>query len=446
MAIPKAGPEPLGDLAAFLEPFAALLRRSESRQTLERYVTGLLADLPRKTASDMGRSLPETNHQRLQELLTRTAWEVAEMDRLRMGLMSERASVGEGVLIVDDTGLPKKGTHSVGVARQYSGTLGRIDNCQVLVTSHYVDAVFDWPLGARLYLPKSWTENAERLQKADVPEDVAFQTKGAIALELTDRALEAGLRLRAAVADAGYGDQPLLLDGWEARSMPYLVAVGTNWSLRPAEAVEADPGEAPPAPKAGRGRPKKASSLKDRIPSVRAGTLLAALPEEAWQVLAWRNGEKGPLVKSFACVRVYRTRERGEHHPSSGYLIGERPLAGHRGDEKQYFAWGLDDLSLTDLVDLAHVRWVIERFYQDAKGELGLDDYEGRRWHGLHRHVALVMLAHSFMTLRQSYGPETRARNGPEDTNGGTTRVTPPARGFPPKGAPKRRRAQAMRS
>jgi SRSO17 transposase len=145
MAIPKAGEEPVPDMAAFLAPFAALVRRSESRVSLERYTTGLLSDLVRKTSSDMGRALPGTSSQALQEFLTNTAWDPGEMDMLRIDIMLSKACAGEGVLIIDDTGFPKKGRHSVGVARQYSGTLGRVDNCQILVSAHYVDRIFDWP-------------------------------------------------------------------------------------------------------------------------------------------------------------------------------------------------------------------------------------------------------------------------------------------------------------
>ncbi len=141
-------------------------------------------------------------------------------------------------------------------------------------------------------------------------------------------------------------------------------------------------------------------------------------------------------------MRVYRTGKRGAHLKSEGWLIGERPLPGRGGDHKQYFAWGMNESSLEDAIELAHVRWVIERFYQDAKGELGLDDYEGRLWHGLHRHVALVMVAHSYLTLRQSYGPDvTRPPPSPPGISKGTT--TPPGRGFPPKGPQKRGGAQA---
>jgi SRSO17 transposase len=156
MAVLKAGEDPLVDLAAFLAPFGTPVRRSESRHALERYVTGLVSDLPRKTASDLGRAVAGTNAQRLQELLTRTTWNAEAMDRLRIQHMLAQASVGDGVIVLDDTGLPKKGEHSVGVARQYSGTLGRTDNCQVLVTAHYVDAVFDCQRRRKTALSRFW--------------------------------------------------------------------------------------------------------------------------------------------------------------------------------------------------------------------------------------------------------------------------------------------------
>lgn len=430
MAILKAGDGPLPELAAFLEPFSQVVRRSESKHALERYTTGLLSDLPRKTAAAMGRALPGSNDQRLREFLTNTAWDAAAMDRLRIAHMVKSATAGGGVLIVDDTGIAKKGNHSVGVARQYSGTLGRVDNCQVLVTTHYVDGVFDWPAAAQVYLPESWTDDPARCRKAQVPEEARFQTKGQIALGLIDQARKAGIEPRAAVTDAGYGDQPPFLDGLEARELAYGVGVGVSVRFRLAEAVEADPGDPPSPAYSGKGRPRKPSTLAERIGSLEAKAILDELPAEAWHQVAWREGSKGALVKECARVRVYRTGQRGKHIASSGWLVGERPLEGHSGDKKQYFVWGLDESPLEELMGLLHVRWVIERFYQDAKGELGLDDYEGRLWTGLHRHLALVMLAHCFLTLQQSYGP---ALPNP----------APPARAFPPRGEKKHRRTAA---
>lgn len=445
MAIPKAGCEPLADLDAFLEPYAALLRRAESRHALERYTTGLLSDLTRKTASDLGRTIPDTNGQRLQEFLTRTEWRPEEMDRLRIQDMRQHASAGKGVLVIDDTGFAKKGTHSVGVTRQYSGTLGRVDNCQVLVSAHYVDRVFDWPVAARLYLPETWANDASRRLHARVPEEIPFQTKGDIGLSLVDVGRSAGIALRAVVTDAGYGDQSSFLDGLEQRELPYVVGLKSTVRFRVADEVEADHGESIRPPYSGWGRPRRAEQLQHRVRTEEAATILAALPETAWQTIAWREGAKGALVKEFARVRVYRTGQRGKHLPSTGWLLGERSLPGRAGDHKYYFAFGLDDLPIDDLVELAHVRWVVERFYQDAKGELGLDDYEGRLWTGFHRHVALVMLAHSYLTLRQSYGPELHARP-PDPGSCSKGAPSPPTRGFPPTGAKKHRGASQGRA
>lgn len=426
MAIIKAGAEPLAELAAFLKPFGELVARSESRQALERYATGLLADLPRKTASSMGRALPGISGQRLQSFLTRAAWDAGEMDRLRIGQMLQAASVGNGVLVIDDTGFAKKGRHSVGVARQYSGTLGRVDNCQIVVSAHYVDPRLrrGWPVNARVYLPESWTHDRARCRKARVPKAVRFRTKGQIALDLIDEGRQAGLIPRAVVTDAGYGDQNPFLDGLESRGLAYGAAIGVAVRFRLAQAVEADAGDPPVPPYAGKGRPRKASSLEERVPSLEAKTILDGLPAKAWRRVTWREGTKGPMAKQFARIKVYRSGHRGKHLSSQGWLVGERPLPGHRGDRKQYLVWGLDELALKQQVSLLHVRWIVERFYQD--GELGLDDYEGRFWPGLHRHLALVLLAHCFLTLQRSHG-ERGPPPGPASL----------ARGFPPGGPQK---------
>jgi SRSO17 transposase len=334
MAVLKAGPQALPDLASFLRPFGALVVRAESRQSIEpaprplaeRYATGLLSDLKRKTASDIGRAIAGTGSQRLQELLTRTSWDPGEMDRLRIRHMLQYASVGQGVQILDDTGFAKKGAHSVRVARQpaqdvrpgYSGTLGRVDNCQVVVTSHYVDPgprvpedkVFDWPMTGELYVPEAWASDAARCEKAQIPQAVGFQTKGQIALDLIDHGRRAGVATQAVVADAGYGDQPALY-GLQKRGLPYVVGVISTLTFRRAEAVESDPGDDPPPPYRGLGRPRKAPSLEKRIPAEQAARLLASLPPRAWKRVAWREGPRGSLVKEFARLRVYRTGQRG---------------------------------------------------------------------------------------------------------------------------------------
>jgi SRSO17 transposase len=361
------------------------------------------------------------------------------MDQLRVEYMRSHACVGNGVLILDDTGFAKKGTASVGVGRQYSGTLGRVDNCQVLVTAHYVDRVFDWPVTACLYLPDSWAQDEVRRKKAHVPQSVLFQTKGEIGLELVNWSIRAQIPFRAVVVDSGYGDQPSLLDGLVALKMPHIAGVSSSSRFRLAESVDQDQGDPPPPPYSGRGKPRKATTLKERIPALEAQEIIGKLPNEAWQRVAWRNGTKGPLIKEFARVEVFRSGYRGAHLPVRGWLLAERPVSrsAQKEDLKYYFAWKLDELSLEELVELAHIRWVIERFYQDAKGEFGLDHYEGRLWTGFHRHVALVMLAHCYLTLRQSYGADTIEQGPPGEVWSQSARSLAPGRGFPPKGKEK---------
>jgi SRSO17 transposase len=314
----------------------------------------------------------------------------------------------------------------------------------VLVTAHYVDRVFDWPVTARLYLPQGWGEDRERRQRARVPESLAFQTKGEIALNLIDQALQVEVPFSFVVADAGYGDQPALLDGLVTRGTAHVVGISRTTHFRLKEWVDNDPGDAVSPPYQGKGRPPKPPSLEERVPGRESQEIIAGLPAEAWQRIAWRQGSRGPMVKEFARARVYRTGLRGKHIPVVGWLLAERPLAKPEDldQRKYYFAWQLDHLSLDELIDLAHVRWVIERFYQDAKGELGLDHYEGRLWTGFHRHVALVMLAHCYLTLRQTYDPEVLAPaiRAP-DTQGETTLPPPPMRGFPPTGKKKHGRS-----
>jgi SRSO17 transposase len=301
-----------------------------------------------------------------------------------------------------------------------------------VVSVQYVDSRFDWPVNARVYLPDVWTKDRARCRRAKVPEEVRFQTKGQIALDLIDEGRAAGLSPRAVVTDAGYGDQHPFLDGLESRELAYGAAVGVAVRFRLASEVEADRGDPPAVPYSGKGRPRKRSTLEQRVPSQEARAILDGLPAPAWRKITWREGTKGPMAKQFARVRVYRAGHRAKHLGSSGWLIGERPLPGHGGERKQYLVWGLDELPLKQQASLLHVRWVVERYYQDAKGELGLDDYEGRQWQGLHRHLALVQLSHCFLTLQQNYPPAGRR-----------AKPTPLARDFPPGGSPKSGRATA---
>ena len=212
--VPKASPEPLPELSTFLEPFAPLFPRHTSRDSMERYVTGLLTDLPHKTSDTIADVIAGTSSERLQHLLTDAAWDPLQLDEMRVKRLLELHPVSDGILVFDDTGLPKQGSASVGVAPQYSGTLGKIGNCQVVVSAEFLaddpasSTPFHFPVSAQLFLPESWTQDAGRRKQARVPEQIRKPTKPEIALGLLDRAQQWGVPIQAVVVDAGYGDNP----------------------------------------------------------------------------------------------------------------------------------------------------------------------------------------------------------------------------------------------
>jgi SRSO17 transposase len=323
--------------------------------------------------------------------------------------------------VLDDTGLPKQGRSSVGVARQYSGTLGKVANCQVVVTAHYVAdeptsrAPVHWPVTAQLYLPEGWATDPARRATVHVPPEVAWQTKPELALALVDQARAWGVPFAWVVADAGYGNNPTFLQGLEARRVVYVVGVGSTFGVRLPEEVRAAALVPPPRPR-GRGQPKKPRPA----PLYEAQAVLAALPEARWQTITWRQHAAGTLRKQFVAVRVHWATGGAQFSTSharvstgpEGWLLGECPVPGTQGEEKWYYSNLPVGTPLCRLVELAHSRWPIEQFYEDATGECGLAHYQGRRWDGLHRHLALVMLAYSFLA-RQRWTPADSAGFSP---------------------------------
>jgi SRSO17 transposase len=418
--VPKASPDTLPELATYLEPFAPLFRRSTSRASVERYLTGLLTDLERKNCDTIAAAVAGTSTERLQHLLTDATWEPQALDQLRVTALVAQ-SPPHGLLLLDDTGLPKQGRSSVGVARQYSGTLGKVANCQVVVSAHYVadeptsSAPVHWPLTARLYLPEAWAADSARRAKVRVPTDITFQTKPELALALVDQARTWGVPFASVVADAGYGDNPTFLTGLDDRQVAYVVGVSSTFGMRLPDEVHAAALLPPPRPR-GRGQPQKPRPA----PLYAAKAVLDALPEDRWQPITWREHDDVVLRKQFVAVRVHWATGGAQfstsHHRVAtgpeGWLLGERPLPGERGEVKWYYSNLPADTPLQRLVDLAHSRWPIEQFYEDAKGECGLDHYQGRRWDGLHRHLALVMLAYSFLA-RQRWMPADMAGFSP---------------------------------
>jgi SRSO17 transposase len=407
--VPKASPAPLPELATSLAPFAPLFRRSTSRESVERYLTGLLTDLPRKNCDTIAEAVAGTSTERLQHLLTDAAWDPQALDQQRVTALVAQ-SPPQGLLVLDDTGLPKQGRGSVGVARQYSGTLGKVANCQIVVSAHYVAdepssrAPVHWPITAQLYLPEAWATDFARRSKVHVPAEVAFHTKPELALTLVDQARAWGVPFAYVVADAGYGDNPTFLAGLDTREIAYVVGVSGTFGVRRPDEVHAAAAVQRPGPR-GRGQPKKPRPA----PLYQAKMVLEALPADRWQTIAWREHAGTVLCKQFVAMRGHWATGGAQFSTShsrvstgpEGWLLGERPVPGERGDVKWYFSNLPADTPLHRLAELAHSRWPIEQFYEDAKGECGLDDYQGRRWDGLHRHLALVMLAYSFLACQR---------------------------------------------
>jgi len=431
-AVPKASSDPLPEIAEFLEPFASLFRRSQSRNSLERYITGLLTDLDRKNCDTISAALAGTSTERLQHLLTDADWDSLKLDGARVRSLSAKSPKG-GMLVLDDTSFPKQGKASVGVARQYCGALGKRANCQVVVSAEYVadepesSRPLHWPLSGRLYLPEGWANDRERREISHVPEEVIFSSKPQIALSLVDLSREWEVPSEVVVADSGYGKYPSFLGGLEERKVSYVCGVESTFGVRLPEEVRAAK-EAGAPPYQGRGQPPK----ERPAPLYTARELIGSLPEEAWRTVSWREGTKGTLSKQMVALRAHRATGSDRHSidhelvltAAEGWLIAERALPGQpssteneEGEEElNYYYSSLGaEVSLERLASVAKSRWAIEQFYEDAKGECGLGDFQGRRWEGLHRHLALSMLAYSFLMLHSSV---TRGAGGDSSSSG----------------------------
>jgi SRSO17 transposase len=370
--IPQAPPEPLPELAAFLAPFRVHFARAEAAHAFERYLTGLLTEHPNKNCDTLASVVPGTSEQSLQGLLTTMAWDHDDLNRQRVQRMLTLPTEGDGALIFDDTGFAKQGKSSVGVAWQYSGTLGKTANCQVTVNCHYAERTLAWPVATRLYLPQDWAFDPQRRAKAKVPEAIQFQTKPEIALALLDQAQAWGVRWTCVVADADYGDNPNFLAGLEKRRQRYVVGVRCDFPVAL-------------CPRGG--------------PAQRADAVVAAQPRSGWRTVRWREGSRGWLRGRFVALRCGRVRPDGRRR--AGWLIGEQPGGDPEADRKYYWSNFRPRAALETLVGYAHRRHWVEQFHEEAKGLLGWDQYQGRLWTGFHRNAVAVMLAYSFLVWQE---------------------------------------------
>jgi SRSO17 transposase len=269
----------------------------------------------------------------------------------------------------------------------------------VVVTTRYVDPYYAWHVNGQLYVPQEWCQDNERRRRASIPETVAFQTKPTIALHLIDEAKEAGIPFHIVVSDCSYGNNPPFLEGLESREdVSCVVAVACDFGVRLPEEVEAAAAR-PLPPKKKSGRPRKHPHPAQLAPLRRADEVLIAQPEESWEPITWRMGTDGPLTKQFLMLRVHRAV--GETTGPEGWLMGERPLPEHEGDNKFYWSDLPAPTPLARLVELAHRRPSVERGYEDGKEYTGLDDYAARKWDSFHRHLAIEMLVLSWLALQE---------------------------------------------
>lgn len=384
-------------LAGFVGEVAAGLALARQRENALLYVRGLVEQGGRKSLQPTLFRLEQTpaRYESMQQFLADSPWDPATLVRA----CAERVGpeIGVTAWVVDDTGIAKDGRHSPGVKRQYSGTLGKIGNCQIAVSVHAVGARGTLPLGFALYLPEEWCADRERRRKAKIPEQVVFQTKAQLAASLVERA--SGWQLPAApiLADCAYGDNTAFRTRLHALEHEYLVAVSAQVSVYGPETSFAVP-----ARQGATGR-RRSVARPDREPeSVRA--LAKRLPQTAWQTLPCRTTPAGEDVSSrFAFVRVVATHPvRNDHQPPrQEWLIIEWP-AGAEAPTDYWLSNLAADTEPERLARLARLRWTIELDYRQLKGELGLDHYEGRSYLGFHHHCTLVTAAHGFLTLERA--------------------------------------------
>lgn len=359
------------DWASALEDFKAALApafgRAETRLSAGAFIDGLLSGVERKTGWMLSEQAGFERPYRIQSLLGRSSWDCDRLRDLVRDQVLDALSDDSGVLVVDETGFVKNGTHSVGVARQYSGTAGRIENSQIGVFLAYASRYGQALIDRRLYLPKSWAEDTERRARAGVPEDVVFATKPVIAREMLARALDSGLNCTFVLADTVYGSDSKLRRMLEERGQSYVLAVRSNHHLR---FLEED------------------WTFNETDPA----TLAADLEGGAWQPLSAGEGAKGPRLYHWARIPLGWARPEGFER----WLLIRRSVK-NPSDLAYYFAFAHKGTSLADLAGAAGLRWTIEECFLRAKDELGLDHCEARSWHGWHRHMTLVMAAAAFL-------------------------------------------------
>lgn len=354
-------------LAELLVRIGSHIRRAEVRNRVGRYLQGLLAEVPRKNGWQMAEQLGEANAHGVQRLLEEADWdEEGVRDELRSYVVEQLGEPG-GILVVDETGFVKKGKQSAGVARQYSGTAGRRENSQIGVFLLYASAKGAAFIDRALYLPDEWTADRVRCRQAGIADEVEFATKGELAQQMLARAFAAGVPVQWVVGDSVYGYDEVRL--WlEAQQKNYVLAVSQTHQVW----VQ------------GRSQP--------------VGLVAALLPDEAWVVLSAGEGSKGPRLYEWAWLQLPdQTEETSER---ARWVLIRRSLA-DRSERAYYRVYAPATITLSEVVRVTGSRWKIEEGYEQAKGEVGLDQYEVRTWRAWYRYMTLALLAYAALVVMQ---------------------------------------------
>jgi len=395
-----------GRLEAFAEDLFASLPRTDQRTRGQCYLRGLMLDGRRKSIEPMAQRLGGVHYQALHHFVTVSPWDWRPVRRRLAEVLC--AALAPTAWVVDDTGFPKDGKHSVGVQRQYSGTLGKTANCQLGVS---VNAVTEWascPLSWRLFLPECWDQAAMATRRAacHLPEGVHHRPKWQLVVDLLDELAGWDLRPPVLLADSGYGEVGEFRGGLDARQVPYVVEVRADTSAYP---EQVHPTAAPYAGKGRRPRPRYREA-----PSPLTELATSAGPRACVELI-WRRGSKGLQRGRFLAVRVRPAgvtprrlaRAAGEELPVR-WLLAEWPVG--KPEPTKYWLSNLPEgTPLVELVRLARLRWRVEQDYRELKGALGLDHFEGRSFPGWHHHVTLVSVAHGFLTLERLRRPKPAA-------------------------------------
>jgi SRSO17 transposase len=416
---------------AYAAGLASVLGHADRVRPFEDYCVGLLSAEGRKSVEPLAAvTAPErtaAQHQSLLHLVAQAPWsDQAVLTRVRERVLpSITREEPVQAWIIDDTGFPKKGSHSVGVARQYCGQLGKQDNCQVAVSLSVATHQGSLPVAYRLYLPKLWADDPVRRAIAGVPDDIRFQTKPEIALRQLRQAVADGVPPGVALMDPAYGNDSKLRAGISELALAYVAGIQpTTMVWRPGEAP------LPPASRSGRGRPAKRLRRDETHRPVSAKTLALELAANAWQRINWRDGSNTPLTSRFARWRVRPAHDdaRRSEPAAEEWLLIEWP-EGEAEPDHYWFSTLPANISLESMVDQAKLRWRIERDYLELKQEVGLGHYEGRGWRGFHHHATLCVAAYGFLISEK----ETIPPSGPASARR-RSQSTLPA-GYRPRGS-----------